>query len=198
MMHQYSASLACAVVALYALWLNDRRRRVEERRQEVERQRHELELQRSDADRTRVADERFAKAVELLGNDADQVRVGALHALAGLARNREEYRQTVRDVLCSYLRRPFKHPRYEVAEDRHERDHTWSEEPEEDQELQVRLTAQRNAIDQAMFDPASAEPALAKLTMTDLLKRRAEIETRIEAAEADWLEASEALDAVAA
>src|SRR5690606_36974868 len=53
-----------------------------------------------------------------------------------------------------------------------------------------KLTAQRTAIDQAMFDPSAAEPALAKLTMTDLMKRRADLETRIESAEAVWLEAS--------
>ncbi|MFM5955309.1 MAG: ABC-F family ATP-binding cassette domain-containing protein [Novosphingobium sp.] len=61
-----------------------------------------------------------------------------------------------------------------------------------------RLLAERSAIDQAMFDPAAAAPALAKLTMTELMKRRAEIESRIEAAEAAWLEASEALEAIAA
>ncbi len=128
-----------AVVALYALWLNDRRRRVEERRQDIERRRHELESSRAEQDRERVADERFAKAVELLGHSADQVRVGALHALAGLARGRAEYTQTVLDVLCSYLRRPFKHPRYVGGPDR-------KDEPgdaEVEQELTVRLTAQR-------------------------------------------------------
>jgi hypothetical protein len=51
-----------AVVALYALWLNDRRRRTDEAR-------HELESDKA-------ADERFARSVELLGNEADQVRVG--------------------------------------------------------------------------------------------------------------------------
>jgi hypothetical protein len=101
-----------AVVALYALWLNDRRRRVEERRQEIERQRHLLEQLRTEQDRSRVSDERFAKAIELLGHSADQVRVGALHALAGVGRNREEYTQTVLDVICAYLRRPFAHPDY--------------------------------------------------------------------------------------
>ncbi|MFG1640230.1 pentapeptide repeat-containing protein [Amycolatopsis sp. NPDC049252] len=131
-----------AIVALYALWLNDRRRRVEERRQDIERQRHELESQRAEQDRERVADERFAKAVELLGHAADQVRVGALHALAGLARNRPSYTQTVLDVLCSYLRRPFTHPRYNPELDRKKRDDTRGT-PEEEQELQVRLTAQR-------------------------------------------------------
>jgi len=131
-----------AIVALYALWLNDRRRRVEERRQDIERRRHELESQRAEQDRERVADERFAKAVELLGHAADQVRVGALHALAGLARSRPAYTQTVLDVLCSYLRRPFEHPRYEEGLDRHDRDAKRGT-PEQEQELQVRLTAQR-------------------------------------------------------
>ncbi|WP_290050528.1 pentapeptide repeat-containing protein [Amycolatopsis solani] len=143
-----------AIVALYALWLNDRRRRVEEGRQDIERRRHELEAQRAEQDRERVADERFAKAVELLGHAADQVRVGALHALAGLARSRPEYTQTVLDVLCSYLRRPFEHPRYDGELDRKERDGTRGT-PEQEQELQVRLTAQRLVKD---LLPAAASP----------------------------------------
>ncbi|MEU4518175.1 pentapeptide repeat-containing protein [Amycolatopsis sp. NPDC024027] len=143
-----------AIVALYALWLNDRRRRVEERRQEIERRRHELEAQRAEQDRERVADERFAKAVELLGHAADQVRVGALHALAGLARSRPAYTQTVLDVLCSYLRRPFEHPRYAPDLDRHARDDTRGT-PEQEQELQVRLTAQRLIKD---LLPAAEQP----------------------------------------
>ncbi|MDQ0378398.1 pentapeptide repeat-containing protein [Amycolatopsis thermophila] len=122
-----------AVIALYALWLNDRRRRVEERRQETERERHELELLRAERDRERVTDERFAKSVELLGSEADQVRVGALHALAGLARSNPEYTQTVLDVLCSYLRRPFPHPGFGDETD----------EAEASREQQVRLTAKR-------------------------------------------------------
>jgi ATP-binding cassette subfamily F protein 3 len=61
-----------------------------------------------------------------------------------------------------------------------------------------KLQAQRSAIELAMFDPGAAETALAKLTMTELMKRRAEIEARIELAELAWLEASEALEAIAA
>lgn len=78
-----------AVVALYALWLNDRRRRTDEAR-------HELESDKA-------SDERFARSVELLGNEADQVRVGALHALAWLADSTPRYKQTVLNVLCAYL-----------------------------------------------------------------------------------------------
>jgi hypothetical protein len=131
-----------AVVALYALWLNDRRRRVEERRQEIERQRHELEMRRTEQDRERISDERFAKAIELLGNDADQVRVGAMHALAGVARSRTDYTQTVLDVLCSYLHRPFTHPQEGDDKSRAKPD-AELDKPELERELQVRLTAQR-------------------------------------------------------
>jgi ATP-binding cassette, subfamily F, member 3 len=51
-----------------------------------------------------------------------------------------------------------------------------------------------SAIDRAMFDPASAEASLAKLTMTELMKRRAELQKQLETAEAVWLETSEALE----
>ena len=62
----------------------------------------------------------------------------------------------------------------------------------------AKLAALRSAIDQAMFDPSSADKELAKLTMTELMKRRAEVERKLEAAEAQWLEASEALEQLAA
>ncbi|RYE04409.1 MAG: ABC transporter ATP-binding protein [Sphingomonadales bacterium] len=62
----------------------------------------------------------------------------------------------------------------------------------------AKLNEQRTAVDRAMFDPSTAEPPLAKLSMTDLMKRRAELETKIAAAEANWLEASEALEGLPA
>ncbi|MBX9885935.1 MAG: ATP-binding cassette domain-containing protein, partial [Novosphingobium sp.] len=62
----------------------------------------------------------------------------------------------------------------------------------------VKLTTQRSAIDRAMFDPSGAEPWLAKLSMSDLSQRRAEVEAKLAVAEAAWLEASEALESVAA
>jgi ATP-binding cassette subfamily F protein 3 len=57
-----------------------------------------------------------------------------------------------------------------------------------------RLTAERSKVDRAMFDPSSADAALAKLTMTELMKRRAELTEKIDAAEAKWMQASEALE----
>jgi Pentapeptide repeats (9 copies) len=138
---------AGAFVALYALWLNDRRRRTEEERREIERNLYAVQVDRTELDRERAADERFARAVDLLGSDADQVRVGAMHALAGLARDQPRYTQTVLDVLCSYLRRPFDHYRY--AEIRHDKDRTWDRADQQaaDREQQVRRTAQQLITD---------------------------------------------------
>jgi hypothetical protein len=120
-----------AVVALYALWLNDRRRRVEE-------ERHGLEA-------IKVADERFARSVEMLGNEADQVRVGALHSLVWLADSNPRYKQTVLDVLCAYLRRPFDHP--ELRDEPDAGHAVAGSDPEADREREVRLTAQRLITD---------------------------------------------------
>ncbi|MGD9809855.1 MAG: ABC-F family ATP-binding cassette domain-containing protein [Sphingobium sp.] len=56
------------------------------------------------------------------------------------------------------------------------------------------LIAARSAVDRAMFDPSSADASLSGLTMTELMKRRAGLETQIEAAEQAWMDASEAME----
>ncbi len=61
-----------------------------------------------------------------------------------------------------------------------------------------RLTSSLSKVDLAMFDPATASADLAKLTMTDLMKHRAEVQQAIAAAELAWLNASEALEEAAA
>ncbi|HEX8554248.1 MAG TPA: ABC-F family ATP-binding cassette domain-containing protein [Sphingomonas sp.] len=58
----------------------------------------------------------------------------------------------------------------------------------------ARLTAERSGVDRAMFDPAGAEPKFARLSMGDLNKRRAQLTDLIDAAEARWMAASEALE----
>jgi ATP-binding cassette subfamily F protein 3 len=56
------------------------------------------------------------------------------------------------------------------------------------------LSAERSRIDLALFDPAAAGPQEKGRTMTDLMQRRASIESRLGTAEAVWMEASEALE----
>jgi uncharacterized protein YjbI with pentapeptide repeats len=90
---------AAAVLALYGLWLNDRRRRTEEERSGTERQRLGQE-------RERTAGEQFASAIELLGNADEAVKVGGMHSLASLARGWPDLVQPVLDVLCAYLCMP--------------------------------------------------------------------------------------------
>ncbi|WP_254407400.1 pentapeptide repeat-containing protein [Streptomyces sp. GMY02] len=58
---------------------------------------------------TRLHIERFTTAVSQLGNDSPAVRLGGVHALAGLADDApdDNLRQTCIEVLCAYLQLPF-------------------------------------------------------------------------------------------
>ncbi|MFH9821118.1 hypothetical protein [Streptomyces sp. NPDC017230] len=58
---------------------------------------------------TRLHTERFSQAVDKLGSESPAVRLGGVHALAGLADDApdDSLRQTCIDVLCAYLRLPF-------------------------------------------------------------------------------------------
>jgi uncharacterized protein YjbI with pentapeptide repeats len=57
--------------------------------------------------RTQTLNERFATASEQLGSDKPAVRLAGVYALAGLADDWAENRQTCVDVLCAYLRMPY-------------------------------------------------------------------------------------------
>ena len=59
----------------------------------------------------------------------------------------------------------------------------------------AKLTRERDALDKAMNDPASAEPRHVKLSMGELNKRRAEVVDKLAEAEARWMEAGEAMEA---
>jgi hypothetical protein len=60
-------------------------------------------------DATRLHTERFTTAVSQLGAESAAVRLGGVHALAGLADDAptRDLRQTCIDVLCAYLRMPY-------------------------------------------------------------------------------------------
>ena len=65
-------------------------------------------------------------------------------------------------------------------------------------EAETRVSKLQSEIaryDRAMFEPASAAPDLAKLTMGDLAQRRGKLAKELEDAEMAWLEAGEALEA---
>src|SRR5215471_6466104 len=58
--------------------------------------------------RTRTLNERFATAASQLGDDKPPtVQLAGVYAMAGLADDWKEGRQTCIDVLCAYLRMPY-------------------------------------------------------------------------------------------
>ncbi|NHC46748.1 pentapeptide repeat-containing protein [Motilibacter aurantiacus] len=103
---QSGALVAGLAGGAITVWLNDQRRRHDDEDLAHRREQSTAELAQ---DRERAEEDRFAKAVELLGHSNASVRVGAMHALAGLARSAEHRTQTIVDVLCAYLRQPFLH-----------------------------------------------------------------------------------------
>jgi len=58
----------------------------------------------------------------------------------------------------------------------------------------ARLTARRNEIDRALFDPKTAAPQDARRTTTELMKLRADVVKELESLEIEWLEACETLE----
>jgi hypothetical protein len=75
--------------------------------------REQLEQQRDQLDRTiaeersRTFNDRFATAADRLGMEAAATRLAGVYALAGLADDWPDGRQTCIDVLCAYLRLPY-------------------------------------------------------------------------------------------
>jgi hypothetical protein len=99
--------------------------------------------------------DRYTRAVEQLGHGKAPVRLGALYSLEHLAQGNPEYRQTVVDVVCAYLRMPYhppaqygpgvEHSEEEATHPAESRDLALHPVPGRDpaqEELQVRQTAQ--------------------------------------------------------
>ncbi|MEV4250934.1 hypothetical protein AB0J63_47045 [Streptosporangium canum] len=60
-----------------------------------------------DATERRVT-ELYTKAVEQLGHAGAAVRLGGLYALERLAQDNPGHRQTIVNVICAYLRMPYR------------------------------------------------------------------------------------------
>ncbi|GGT11143.1 pentapeptide repeat-containing protein [Nonomuraea spiralis] len=134
----------------------------------VRRQRHqELATAHTthDAAERRVT-ELYTKAVEQLGNAQAPVRLGGLYALERLAQDTPALRQTIVDVICSYLRMPYTPPREDRGEkiraaqraartrDLARSGTSGGRDPQE--ERQVRLTAQRILTAHLRYDDSPA------------------------------------------
>lgn len=96
----------------------------------------------------------YAKAAEQLGSDKAPVKMAGLYTLERLGQDNSEYRQTVVDLLCAYLRMPFTHPDYDTPQragdaflaDTEQRQEQERQEQQR-QEIHVRRTAQKILLD---------------------------------------------------
>jgi hypothetical protein len=69
--------------------------------------RHRIEDSQSRRDDQRLFTDRFGSAADQLGHAQPAVRLAGVHAMARLADDWDEQRQTCIDVLCAYLRLPL-------------------------------------------------------------------------------------------
>ncbi|MGW0485772.1 pentapeptide repeat-containing protein [Nonomuraea sp. NPDC003214] len=95
------------VIALVVAYRKQKVTEAAEHRQQAAEQRADEAHQR---EATKLFNERFATAAGMLGHDAPAVRLAGVQALAGLADDAptRELRQMLIDVLCAYLRLPYK------------------------------------------------------------------------------------------
>ncbi|MFF0874483.1 pentapeptide repeat-containing protein [Micromonospora aurantiaca (nom. illeg.)] len=63
----------------------------------------------------RLLNERFSTTADQLGSDKAAIRLAGVYAMAGLADDWREGRQTCIDVLCAYMRLPYSPPGMTVA-----------------------------------------------------------------------------------
>ncbi|MEV6369781.1 pentapeptide repeat-containing protein [Micromonospora musae] len=77
------------------------------RRQRVAEASSRLEHAKEERDRIRILNERFGAAASQIGSDQPTVRLAGVYAMAALADDWPEQRQTCVNVLCGYLRMPY-------------------------------------------------------------------------------------------
>jgi Pentapeptide repeats (9 copies) len=95
------------VIATVSVQIAGRRATSRDTQKALEEQRKQLDRTLAEQ-RTRTLNERFATAAGQLGSDKPPaVRLAGVYAMAGLADDWPENRQTCVDVLCAYLRLPY-------------------------------------------------------------------------------------------
>lgn len=108
------------ITAIFGMWLNQRRYRIEQARHRLEdakaaleqsrlrldQEKVELEVAKDRREHDKAVGDVLVKAAELFGSDESLTRAATMHALATLAAQRPDRVQEVVDLLCLYLRCP--------------------------------------------------------------------------------------------
>ena len=130
-------TLAAGLGAVVALVINYRRHRIDE--------------SQSHRDDQRLFTDRFQSASEQLGHERPAVRLAGVHAMAHLADDWDQQRQTCIDVLCAYLRLPANLTGTNQQTDIQSASEKLSTPPEE---REIRQTIVRLITDHLRIDPA--------------------------------------------
>ena len=102
-----AGGVVLTVIATVAVQISGRRATSRDTQKALEEQREQLDRTLAEQ-RNRTLNERFATAAGQLGDDKPAaVRLAGVYAMAGLADDWPENRQTCVDVLCAYLRLPY-------------------------------------------------------------------------------------------
>ena len=92
------------LLVLWGLYLNYRRTKILEKQTKNQaKQIQAFVIQNKITEKGKV-DERFKNAIEHLGSDKDAIVLGGIYTLHRIAQEDKSYRQTVFDILCSYIR----------------------------------------------------------------------------------------------
>jgi hypothetical protein len=161
-----------------ALYLTARRQQSTERT--LEHQREVAAVNEHDALEQRVT-EQYTAAAEQLGSDKAPVRMAGLYALQRLGEGNPRLRQTIVNLICAYLRMPYRYmvgePGLESAPDKG-RDFQVKL-----QELEVRLVAQQVLIDKLESYPRTPRPEGAWKNISIDLRRATLVNFDLDSAE---------------
>jgi ATP-binding cassette subfamily F protein 3 len=150
----------------------------------------------------------YQGAVVIVSHDRHMIELTADRLILVDGGTAKEFSGSLDDYVALVLGSPSKEARADAKANRKDDRRAAAQAREQGQVLRkaakaaegelAKLSDELKAIDRALFDPSSADKVLAALTMTELMKRRARTVEAIAAAEAKWLEASEAIESAAA
>lgn len=108
---KFVATIFGGLLVLFGLWLNYKRtKNLENQTKVLENQTNNQAdqikafVKQNDITEKGKVDERFKNAIEHLGSEKDAIVLGGIYALHRIAQEDKTYRQTVFDILCSYIR----------------------------------------------------------------------------------------------
>lgn len=109
--HQFRGEFAKFILTIFGgllvfvgLWLNYKRTKNLENQTKNQSDQIKAFVKQNDITEKGKVDERFKNAIEHLGNKNSAIILGGIYALHRIAEEDKLYRQTVFDILCSYIR----------------------------------------------------------------------------------------------